>query len=71
MSLRTIRMPSLEIYLFRSSARFSTGLFGGGLLLLTLYEVLEILGHEPFHKTETDAQTWRTDVWLPRGRRVG
>ena len=23
---------------------------------------------EPIYRTETDSQTWRTDVWLPRGR---
>ena len=22
---------------------------------------------EPIYKTETDSQTWRTDLWLPRG----
>ena len=26
---------------------------------------------EPVHKTETDSQTWRTDLWLPRGSREG
>ena len=24
---------------------------------------------EPTHRIETDSQTWRTDLWLPRGRR--
>ena len=24
--------------------------------------------NEPVYKTETDSQTWRTDLWLPRGR---
>ena len=23
---------------------------------------------EPIYKTETDSQTWRTDMWLPRGK---
>ena len=23
---------------------------------------------EPIYKTETDSQTWTTDLWLPRGR---
>ena len=23
--------------------------------------------NEPFCKTETDSQTWRTDLWLPGG----
>ena len=23
---------------------------------------------EPVYRTETDSQTWRTDMWLPRGR---
>ena len=23
---------------------------------------------EPIYETETDTQTWRTDLWLPRGR---
>ena len=28
--------------------------------------------NEPFCKTETDSQTWRTDLWLPRrGDRMG
>jgi len=22
--------------------------------------------NEPIYKTETDSQTWRTDLWLPR-----
>ena len=22
---------------------------------------------EPIHRTETDSETWRTDLWLPRG----
>ena len=26
---------------------------------------------EPIYKTETDSQTYRTDLWLPRGRRMG
>jgi hypothetical protein len=26
---------------------------------------------EPIYKTETDSQTQRADVWLPRGRREG
>ena len=24
---------------------------------------------KPIYKTETDSQTWRTDLWLPSGRR--
>ena len=24
--------------------------------------------NEPTYTTETDSQTWRTDLWLPRGR---
>ena len=24
--------------------------------------------NEPVYRTETDSQTWRTDLWLPRGR---
>ena len=24
--------------------------------------------NEPIYKTEPDSQTWRTDLWLPRGR---
>ena len=24
--------------------------------------------NEPSYRTETDSQTWRTDLWLPRGR---
>ena len=27
--------------------------------------------NEPIYKTETDSQTWRTDLWLPGGRGVG
>ena len=27
--------------------------------------------NEPIYRTETDAQTERTDVWLPGGRRKG
>ena len=27
--------------------------------------------NEPIYKTETDSQTYRTDLWLPRGRREG
>ena len=29
--------------------------------------------NEPIYKTETKSQTWRTDLWLPRGwgKRVG
>ena len=23
---------------------------------------------EPIYRTETDSQTWRRDLWLPRGR---
>ena len=23
--------------------------------------------NEPVYRTETDSQTWRADVWLPRG----
>ena len=26
---------------------------------------------EPIYETETDSQTQRTDLWLPRGRGVG
>ena len=26
---------------------------------------------EPTYKTETDSQTWRTHLWLPRGRSDG
>ena len=26
---------------------------------------------EPNYKAETDSQTWRTDLWLPRGRGEG
>ena len=26
---------------------------------------------EPNYETETDSQTWRTDLWLPRGRGLG
>ena len=25
--------------------------------------------NELIYRTETDSQTWRTDLWLPRGRR--
>ena len=25
--------------------------------------------NEPIYRTEIDSQTWRTDLWLPRGRR--
>jgi len=24
--------------------------------------------NEPIYKTESDSQTWRTDLWLPRAR---
>ena len=24
---------------------------------------------EPVYKIETDSETWRTDLWLPRGKR--
>ena len=27
--------------------------------------------NEPIYETETDSQTWRTDLWLPRGRERG
>ena len=27
--------------------------------------------NEPIDGTDTDSQTWRTDVWLPRGREEG
>ena len=27
--------------------------------------------NEPIYKTETDSQTWRTDLWLPKGRGRG
>ena len=27
--------------------------------------------NEPIYKTETDSQSERTDLWLPRGRGVG
>ena len=27
--------------------------------------------NEPIYRTETDSQTWRTDLWLPRGRKEG
>ena len=27
--------------------------------------------NEPMYKTETDSQTWRIDLWLPRGRGEG
>ena len=27
--------------------------------------------NEPMYRTETDSQTWRTDLWLPRGQGVG
>ena len=27
--------------------------------------------NELIYKTETDSQTWRTDLWLPRGRGEG
>ena len=27
--------------------------------------------NEPIYKTETDSQTWRTDLWLPRERGLG
>ena len=27
--------------------------------------------NEPIYKTETDSQTWRTDLWLPRGSGEG
>ena len=27
--------------------------------------------NEPIYKTETDSQTKRTDLWLPRERRMG
>ena len=27
--------------------------------------------NEPTDKRETDSQTWRTDMWLPRVRREG
>ena len=26
---------------------------------------------DPIYTTETDSQTWRADLWLPRGRREG
>ena len=26
--------------------------------------------NEPIYKTETDSQSWRTDLWLPRGEGV-
>ena len=25
--------------------------------------------YEPIYKTEIDSQTWKTDLWLPRGYR--
>ena len=28
---------------------------------------LKYVTNEPIYKTETDSQTWRTDLWLPRG----
>ena len=27
--------------------------------------------NEPVHRTEMDPQTQRTDLWLPKGRRMG
>ena len=27
--------------------------------------------NEHIYKAETDPQTWRTDMWLPRGREEG
>ena len=27
--------------------------------------------NEPIYRTETDSQTWRTDLWLPRGWEEG
>ena len=27
--------------------------------------------NEPIYRTETDSQTWRTDLWLPRGSGEG
>ena len=27
--------------------------------------------HDPIYKTEAGSQTWRTDLWLPRGRGEG
>ena len=27
--------------------------------------------NELIYETETDSQTWRTDLWLPRGKRFG
>ena len=27
--------------------------------------------NEPIYRIETDSQTWKTDLWLPRGRGKG
>ena len=27
--------------------------------------------NEPLYKTEIDSETWRTDLWLPRGKGEG
>ena len=32
------------------------------------YVEFKIWQNEPIYKTETDSQTWRRDLWLPRGR---
>ena len=36
---------------------------------ITYMQNLKYGTDEPIYKTETDSQTQRTDLWLPRGRR--
>ena len=36
---------------------------------ITYMWILKYCTNEPTYKTEIDSQTWRTDLWLPRGER--
>ena len=36
--------------------------------VMTYMQNLKCGTKEPIHRTETDSQTWKTDLWLPRGR---
>ena len=38
---------------------------------ITYVENLKHGTNEPIYRTETDSQTWRADLWLPRGRGRG
>ena len=34
---------------------------------ITYMQNLKYVTKEPIQRTETDPQTWRTELWLPRG----